>query len=485
MATGRRTSNHLTADKTKSLAQPQAEKSVTKRTGEKKAKVINKWSRNGLGLKATATGKFSSEESAVIRDAIIRYCEAKGIEPARLCSECEHKSELKGAWVEIAQCIPDRSVQAVYRHGLRQLHPFKRGSWSDEDCIMLVELVARFGKRWAFIQNKLNRSADSCRDKHRELGQNSEYNRGRWDVKERDTLIKYVWEFCVKTFPENVLHSAIVEDFTFENGNANKPGCKLQKLDPEVVPPTLNLKLLGAAIDKYGKSDSSVSTTIPWSTISKRMGNRSRLSCFKKWQKLVGVSNSAKSLALHAQEHGIEATIDVSKKGEMLPDHPNSSLLLPPRIPSGNFLGHNSIGHSSFLETAMNPLGVVLQQQTFTGSLGSATGPSIAERRRAFEEKQGLKDSSQFNNDANMKYLGINPGVSDTSSDADLKLLEHLVNLNKHNVNDVLWSSIIHPQGSLDRWKFIASKENVDYSRSVVEAAREVLARWRLGVKFI
>lgn len=28
---------------------------------------------------------------------------------------------------------------------------------------------------------------------------------------------------------------------------------------------------------------------IPWSTISKRMGKRSRLSCFKKWQKMTGI----------------------------------------------------------------------------------------------------------------------------------------------------------------------------------------------------
>ena len=28
---------------------------------------------------------------------------------------------------------------------------------------------------------------------------------------------------------------------------------------------------------------------IPWSNISKRMGKRSRLSCFKKWQKMTGI----------------------------------------------------------------------------------------------------------------------------------------------------------------------------------------------------
>lgn len=31
---------------------------------------------------------------------------------------------------------------------------------------------------------------------------------------------------------------------------------------------------------------------IPWSTISKRMGKRSRLSCFKKWQKMTGLGHA-------------------------------------------------------------------------------------------------------------------------------------------------------------------------------------------------
>jgi hypothetical protein len=71
----------------------------------------------------------------------------------------------------------------VYRHGIRQLHPFKRGAWSDEECALLAELVQKLGKKWSAIQSKLNRSADSCRDKHREMS--DEFVKGRW--KENDT----------------------------------------------------------------------------------------------------------------------------------------------------------------------------------------------------------------------------------------------------------------------------------------------------------
>ena len=50
---------------------------------------------------------------------------------------------------------------------------------------------------------------------------------------------------------------------------------------------------------------------IPWSAISKRMGNRSRLSCFKKWQKMTGIS----SLSDQKKKSGY-SKVDKSASGE-------------------------------------------------------------------------------------------------------------------------------------------------------------------------
>jgi hypothetical protein len=41
------------------------------------------------------------------------------------------------------------------------------------------------------------------------------------------------------------------------------------------------MKELGKQVEEQG-------IQIPWNTVSKRMGKRSRLSCFKKWQKMSG-----------------------------------------------------------------------------------------------------------------------------------------------------------------------------------------------------
>ncbi|EEC45970.1 predicted protein [Phaeodactylum tricornutum CCAP 1055/1] len=208
----------------------------------------NKWSKNGFGAEVEKqSGKFSKDESELVRKSVEEFCAAKQISTARLCSECDHKAELKGAWMEIAKQLPHRSVQSVYRHGIRQLHPFKRGAWSDTECTQLVELVQRLGKKWSSIQSKLNRSADSCRDKYREMS--DEYVRGRWKESETEILKRLIREHLN-------------------------------------VEPTTDMKTLGKMVEDQN-------IQIPWSTISKRMVKRSRLSCFKKWQKMTGLYSPA------------------------------------------------------------------------------------------------------------------------------------------------------------------------------------------------
>jgi len=196
---------------------------------------------------------LSRQESEIVRGAIEEYCNAKQISVARLCSECDHKAELKGAWMEIAKQLPLRSVQSVYRHGIRQCHPFKRGAWSVEECEQLTELVTTLGKKWSSIQAKLNRSADSCRDKYREMS--DEYTKGRWKDEETELLQK-----LIRDHVNQLTNGATVN--------------------------IVDMKQMGKIVEDQGLQ-------IPWSVISKRMGNRSRLSCFKKWQKMTGLISAA------------------------------------------------------------------------------------------------------------------------------------------------------------------------------------------------
>lgn len=125
------------------------------------------------------------------------------------------------------------------------MHPFKRGAWTDEETSALSDLVQRMGKKWSAIQAKLNRSADSCRDKYREMSE--DFIKGRWKDDETVQLKKYIREYM----------------------NAS---------------PDADMVSLGKVVEEQD-------IQIPWSAISKKIGNRSRLSCFKKWQKMTGRNN--------------------------------------------------------------------------------------------------------------------------------------------------------------------------------------------------
>jgi len=57
-----------------------------------------------------------------------------------------------------------------------------------------------------------------------------------------------------------------------------------------------------ADIKELGKMVEQENIVIPWTAISKKMGKRSRLSCFKKWQKLTGIQSPSDSAPKERKE---------------------------------------------------------------------------------------------------------------------------------------------------------------------------------------
>jgi hypothetical protein len=57
------------------------------------------------------SGKFSPAETAKVEAAIKDYAAANNVSVERLCQEGSHKGDLKGAWLTIAECLPERTVQ--------------------------------------------------------------------------------------------------------------------------------------------------------------------------------------------------------------------------------------------------------------------------------------------------------------------------------------------------------------------------------------
>lgn len=99
------------------------------------------------------------------------------------------------------------------------------------------------GKKWVFVGKKLNRLADACRDKYRE--QCEDYSKGRWKDEETEAL-------------KNIIREHLG------------------------VPPSTTMVETGKMVSDQGIS-------LPWEAITKRMGTRSRLSCYKKFQKMANL----------------------------------------------------------------------------------------------------------------------------------------------------------------------------------------------------
>jgi hypothetical protein len=150
------------------------------------------------------------------------------------------------------------------------------------------------GKKWAAIQAKLNRSADACRDKYREM--DDSYIRGRWKDSETEELKRVIREH---------LH-----------------------MDPHA-----DMKELGKMVEAEG-------IKIQWSAISKRLGKRSRLSCFKKWQKMTGLFSPSDHPGGHLNDDEAdnpimpEETATDVKDDENLNSKPNRSVTATHHAPT-------------------------------------------------------------------------------------------------------------------------------------------------------
>lgn len=119
----------------------------------------NRWSKNGLPLGSVTDEVFTKEESDLILKSINEYCVTKNITTTQLCSEYDDNSELRGAWQVIAKAIPHRSVQSIYRYGIRRCQPVKRDAQTNITTEIPLNKAQDVGKM-SNISHKPSRGDD-------------------------------------------------------------------------------------------------------------------------------------------------------------------------------------------------------------------------------------------------------------------------------------------------------------------------------------
>lgn len=209
---------------------------------------VNIWSLNGFGQPVFTGGMYLPDEARTLQETLKNYCASKNVTLSELCGgqdHAVHDKRMRGAWQEIAQCLPHRTVLSVYRRALRQCHGMTRGTWSKEEIASLFRLVELHGHRWKIVQDKLGRSATDCRVKFFDL--NDKFQRGKWSVENVDLLLKKVR--AALNVSRGTMDVREINQWTLEQNSK-----------------------------------------IPWTSISCRV-NRRRSDCYFKWKQMTKRSN--------------------------------------------------------------------------------------------------------------------------------------------------------------------------------------------------
>mmetsp|Transcript_18945 Transcript_18945/g.42087 ORF Transcript_18945/g.42087 Transcript_18945/m.42087 type:complete len:321 (-) Transcript_18945:119-1081(-) len=224
--------------------------------------------------KPTAKGPFRAEENDILFRAINNVCAAKDIDPGELASigdlRKDENKKYRGVWREIADYLPDRTQASVYRRGIRLLNPYKTGAWSQDEVDALQGLFLTYGPKWSKIQAELNRSAESCADKWREV-------RGRVDGSDVGSVFSSKVRLTWNEEDTEALRVIIRDELGITEEN-------------------VSFAQMHAKVEAEG-------IKLPFTAISKKMdGDRTRLNCYERYLLMAGRKRRSKESAGHPHD---------------------------------------------------------------------------------------------------------------------------------------------------------------------------------------
>ena len=134
-----------------------------------------KWNEKDLKTgekKIYKKGTITEEESKKIENALCEYAFQHNYSEEQLLSIITEKlTNDNKIWPEIAECLPERSVQSVHNFCHRKYHPNNyKGYWTSQEEKDLINLVKEHGKKWTLIASELDRTPVNVKDKYKELG---------------------------------------------------------------------------------------------------------------------------------------------------------------------------------------------------------------------------------------------------------------------------------------------------------------------------
>lgn len=255
------------------------------------------------------------------------------------------------------------------------------------------------------------------------------------------------------------------------------------------VSPTADIVELGQFVEQQ-------KITIPWSRISKQMGKRSRLSCFKKWQKMTIVPppNSSPNTTMNSAPNMVTNSSTLpnkhNKTTQKVLSNKSNLLKLPPQSqPDPQQQSHQILPEATMdmMETALSvsamtiptlsdaepnsntvsslnlpPLSLPLPDATITTTSENPNTNIVAVHSDANPKSDTHDSSIKSPTDTDMgPTTNTNTDTTQILSpktdninveEYDLFLLQQISDLGATTTDPLPWDTLRHPLGAMERW---------------------------------
>ena len=309
-------------------------------------------SNEGLSWRASVarddikTGLYSQNEENTLKKAVCDFAMAKGLPTDDFSwvirvGRGSKRDETWGLWNHVSKSLPQRTIKSVAAAGVRLLHPFaNKGPWTNEEDLSLRALVESRGTKWTSIGSTLERTADSCRFRWREIKSKDSIVTGRWSEEEEEKLKEAVEKYgqprSLKENKDQPIRRVVLDDINWEAVVSHvKTRTRLQciaKWYHRLSPSMIQRGEWGSGDDRrmlkaLWSLGACMEYQVPW---AKLVAGRTSEQCRRRWRLMVKSVPGAKHLEFHDI---VERLVDTflprlkdSSGAAPLEPHSNSSL---------------------------------------------------------------------------------------------------------------------------------------------------------------
>ncbi|KVI09925.1 RNA polymerase I termination factor [Cynara cardunculus var. scolymus] len=137
--------------------------------------------------------RFTPEEDAIVKEAVLNYIEAHGLgdEGLKMVLNCKSHAGMKKCWQEIATCIPYRPSSAVYYRAHILFERAESRAWTPEEIERLKEFHEKDGNKWKMMAEELGKHRFHVKDTWRRI-KLKDLKAGKWSQEEYQSLYDLV-----------------------------------------------------------------------------------------------------------------------------------------------------------------------------------------------------------------------------------------------------------------------------------------------------